>query len=162
MMQKEKMILKASQQDFIESIAAVYENYGIPRIGGRIFGLSLITGVPLSAEKLSILLQASRSSISTNIRSLIVNGWIEKVTFPGDRVDYFRFSPKAWERVLEHRQKGLQPLKEIVERGQEELTAGSIEYGQLEDMKVWLDIQQHYQEEMLKSWRRYLDDTQRR
>lgn len=87
MMQKEKMILKASQQDFIESIAAVYENYGIPRIGGRIFGLSLITGVPLSAEKLSILLQASRSSISTNIRSLIVNGWIEKVTFPGDRLD---------------------------------------------------------------------------
>lgn len=94
MNQKKKISLKPELQRFIENIAAIYEGYGIPRIGGRIFGLSLVYGEPLSAEDMSALLQASRSSISTNIRALMLNGWIEKVTFPGDRIDYFRFSPR--------------------------------------------------------------------
>ena len=75
MNQKKKISLKPELQRFIENIAAIYEGYGIPRIGGRIFGLSLVYGEPLSAEDMSALLQASRSSISTNIRALMLNGW---------------------------------------------------------------------------------------
>ena len=161
MNQKKKISLKPELQKFIENIAAIYEGYGIPRIGGRIFGLSLVFGEPLSAEDMSGLLQASRSSISTNIRALMLNGWIEKVTFPGDRIDYFRFSSQAWERVLEHRKKALLPIKQIVEKGQQELAQDSIEHQQLEDMKAWLDIQAHYQEEMLKAWRKHIRDNQR-
>ena len=161
MNQKKKISLKPELQKFIENIAAIYEGYGIPRIGGRIFGLSLVFGEPLSAEDMSALLQASRSSISTNIRALLLNGWIEKVTFSGDRIDYFRFSPQAWERVLEHRKEALFPIKQIVERGQQELAADSLEHQQLEDMKAWLDIQAHYQEEMLKAWRKHIRDNQR-
>lgn len=162
MNQKKKISLKPELQKFIENIAAIYEGYGIPRIGGRIFGLSLVFGEPLSAEDMSALIQASRSSISTNIRALMLNGWIEKVTFPGDRIDYFRFSPQAWERVLEHRKEALFPIKQIVERGQHELAEDSLEHQQLEDMKAWLDIQAHYQEEMLKAWRKHIRDKQRR
>lgn len=91
----------------------------------------------------------------------MLNGWIEKVTFPGDRIDYFRFSPQAWERVLEHRKEALFPIKQIVERGQQELAEDSLEHQQLEDMKAWLDIQAHYQEEMLKAWRKHIRDNQR-
>jgi DNA-binding transcriptional regulator GbsR (MarR family) len=100
----------------IENIARFYEGFGIPRIGGRMFGLFLVTTTPLSAEQIAELLSASRSSISTNVRGLITNGWVEKVTYPGDRTEYFRFCPMAWENVLENRKKGLVPLQRLAEK----------------------------------------------
>ena len=78
--QKKKISLKPELQKFIENIAAIYEGYGIPRIGGRIFGLSLVFGEPLLAEDMSGLLQASRSSISTNIRAFVSNDFNEALS----------------------------------------------------------------------------------
>jgi DNA-binding transcriptional regulator GbsR (MarR family) len=76
---------------FIENIARYYEGYGIPRIGGRMFALLLVSPHPLSAEHIAELLKASRSSVSTNVRALMTNGWVERVTVLGERTDYFRF-----------------------------------------------------------------------
>lgn len=153
-----EIVLSSKLTSFIENIAGVYEKYGIPRIGGRIFGLCLVVSDPLSAEDISELLQASRSSVSTNIRGLIANGWIEKVTFPGDRIDYFKFSPMAWQRVLEHRKNGLLPLKIIVERGQEAVTIDTPEHEQLREMEEWIKIQIKYHDEMITAWQNYINN----
>jgi DNA-binding transcriptional regulator GbsR (MarR family) len=45
---------------FIESLGRYFENYGIPRIGGRILGLLLIAHAPLSAELISKVLKIRR------------------------------------------------------------------------------------------------------
>lgn len=158
-MTSNKNTIKLSDEvlNFIENIAGVYEKYGIPRIGGRIFGLCLVQNKPLSAEDISELLHASRSSVSTNIRGLIANGWVERVTFSGDRIDYYKFSPFAWQRVLEHRKSGLIPLQKIVEKGRETLITESLEYEQLTDMIYWIKLQMKYHDEMITAWQSYLN-----
>lgn len=139
---------------FIENIAGIYEGYGIPRIGGRIFGLCLVTVNPLSSEKISELLQASRSSISTNIRRLVANGWVKKVTFTGDRTEYYRFCPDAWEHVLEHRKKGLVPLKTMVDEAENVLFSDNPAREQLSQMGEWVNLQIDAHEAMINKWKK--------
>lgn len=140
---------------FIENIAGIYEGYGIPRIGGRIFALCLVTVTPLSAEKIAELLQASRSSVSTNIRRLITNGWVTKVTFTGDRTEYYRFCPNAWEHVLEHRKKGLMPLKMMADQAQDALSFDNPAREQLEEMSEWVKLQIQNHEVMIATWKEF-------
>lgn len=156
-MEQEKKPIELNSEilRFIEKIAGVYEGYGIPRIGGRIFGLCLSVSTPISAEEMAELLQVSRGSISTNIRGLIANEWLEKVTFPGDRTDYYHFCPIAWERVLEHRRKGLLPLKKIVEYGEKALTHDEPAREHLKEMGDWIDLQIKSHDSMIAAWRKY-------
>lgn len=153
--EKSKIELNSDILRFIENIAGIYEGYGIPRIGGRIFALCLVTVTPLSAEKIAELLHASRSSVSTNIRRLITNGWVEKVTFTGERTEYYRFCPKAWEHVLEHRKKGLQPLKVIADEAQDALSVDNPAREQLNEMSEWVKLQIQNHEEMIAAWKEF-------
>ncbi|MEG0773742.1 hypothetical protein [Clostridium sp.] len=153
--EKKEIQLNSEVLKFIENIAGVYEGYGIPRIGGRIFGLCLSVATPLSAEEMAELLQASRSSISTNIRGLIANGWVDKVTFSGDRTDYYQFCPMAWERVLEHRKKGLIPLWKIAQQGQDALDPEEPAREQLKEMSEWINLQIQCHDEMIAAWKEY-------
>lgn len=139
---------------FIENIARFYEAYGIPRIGGRMYGLFLVTTTPLSADQIAGLLQASRSSISTNVRALIANGWVEKVTYPGDRTEYYKFCPMAWENVLANRSKGLIPLQKIAEKAREDLSPSNPAREQLQDMSKWVNLQLQSHESMIAEWRK--------
>ena len=88
---------------FIENMGLHYEAYNVPRIGGRILGLLMVNSNPLASEEMSEVLQVSRSSISTNLRTLQMAGLVEQVSVPGDRRDYFVFSEDAWLRILEMR-----------------------------------------------------------
>lgn len=151
--EKDTIQINADTMKFIENIARFYEAYGIPRIGGRMFGLFLVTAKPLSAEKIAELLDASRSSISTNVRGLISNGWVEKVTFPGDRTEYFQFCPMAWENVLENRKKGLAPLQKMAEQAQKDLSIDEPARIQLKGMSAWVKLQIQSHEAMIASWR---------
>ena len=155
---REPLELSPENLQFIENIAVFYEAYGIPRIGGRIFGLLLIADRPLPAETIAGLLSASRGSISTNMQRLITNGWVEKVTFTGDRAEYFRFSPLAWERVLEHRMRGLAPLKQIAAQGRASLPAEHPARPQLDDMLAWVELQIQAHKTMIEAWQKQRGD----
>lgn len=137
---------------FIENIARYYEGYGIPRIGGRMFGLFLVTAVPLSAEQVAEMLKASRSSISTNVRALIANGWVEKVTFPGDRTEYYRFAPSAWARVMDRRRQAFAPLKAIAEQAQAALPSDDPAQAQLQGMADWTTLLMQHYEMLIAEW----------
>ena len=50
------MKLNAPLTRFIENLAQYFESFGIPRIGGRILGLLLVSSEPLSAEAISTIL----------------------------------------------------------------------------------------------------------
>jgi DNA-binding transcriptional regulator GbsR (MarR family) len=148
-----ELSLTPAMQAFIENIALYYETYGIPRIAGRMFGLSLVTTTPLSAEQIARLLDASLSSVSTNVRALIANGWVEKATFPGDRTTYYRFSPSAWENVMERRKQGIAPLKAMAEQMKLNLPAGDPAYQQLNGMSQWADLLMHHYEQLIAAWK---------
>ncbi len=137
---------------FIENIALFYEQYGIPRIGGRMFGLFLVTASPLSAEKISGILKASRSSVSTNVRGLILNGWVEKTTSAGDRTEYYRLCPTAWEKVLQNRMRGLVPLRRMTEQAQDAMPKDNPARDQLKKMIEWVELQIQGHETMIRAW----------
>lgn len=108
------------QQHFVEEFGLALERVGLPRMVGRVWGYLLISDPPhQSAEELAKALQASRGSMSTTTRSLMQMGLIDKVSFPGERRDYFRIRPGVWVDLLEQRAKIVSDWRQLAERGLE-------------------------------------------
>ncbi|MFC1961496.1 GbsR/MarR family transcriptional regulator [Chloroflexota bacterium] len=123
------MIVKqeSKEKQFVEEVGLVFEQTGLPRMAGRIFGWLLIANPPhQSTSDLTDALMASKGSISTMGRLLIQNGLIERLSLPGIRHDYFRIRPDAWRSMIRH---GLQDeigmFRRLSERGLELPTSKS-------------------------------------
>jgi DNA-binding transcriptional regulator GbsR (MarR family) len=79
------------EKQFIEEFALYFEQSGFPRMPGRVLGWLLISDPPhQSMNQLVEILHASKSSISISVRHLIEAGYIERVSFPGVRRDFYR------------------------------------------------------------------------
>lgn len=153
MAEHERAPLTEAEAAFIEKIALYYENYAIPRIAGRMFGLFLVTASPLSAEQIAALLDASLSSISTNVRALLANGWVDKVTSPGERTTYYRLAPTAWENVMERRRQSFAPLRALAEQMAQALPPDAPARLQLESMTDWTTMLMEHYAELIEAWR---------
>ena len=106
------------QTHFVEEVGLMFELVGLPRMAGRIFGWLLISDPPWqSSSELAEMLQASKGSISTITRLLIQISLIEKVSFPGDRRDYFQIKPNAWTHMTEQRLAQITAFRQLAERG---------------------------------------------
>ena len=108
-------------EQFIESIGLYFETYGLPRVCGRIVGLLMVTGAPLSLDEIAAALQVSRASVSTNARLAASTGLAERVGVPGDRRDYYRLGDDPWERRIRVDIEAVARLRGIAERGLEAL-----------------------------------------
>lgn len=86
--------------DFVERMGLLLEGEGLPRIAGRLFGFLLVHSQAFSLDELAEQLQVSKASISTNARHLEQHGILERISEPGDRRDYYRMAPDAWEGML--------------------------------------------------------------
>ncbi len=86
--------------EFVEQLGLIGEADGLPRIAGRILGLLVIYGGPLSFAEIAQRLQVSRGSVSTNTRLLEHFGVIERVARPGERQDYFSLAPDPYFRLM--------------------------------------------------------------
>jgi DNA-binding transcriptional regulator GbsR (MarR family) len=109
------------EKNFVEEVGVVFEQTGLPRMAGRIFGWLLISDPPYqSSTELAEVLMASKGSISTATRFLIQLGLVERFIIPGVRHDYFRLRPDALRRTIRH---GLEDeismFRRLAERGLE-------------------------------------------
>ncbi len=107
------------EKRLVEEFGIAFEQTGLPRMAGRIFGWLLVADSPhQSASQLAEALTASKGSISTSTRLLIRIGLIERLSLPGVRHDYFRLCPDWWQRVIRH---GLEDeimmFRRLAERG---------------------------------------------
>ena len=92
-----------SERSFIEEVGVVFEQTGLPRMAGRLFGWLLIADPPhQSPAELAEVLQASKGSISTTVRLLTQSGFIERHVIPGSRHDHFRLPADAMQKVINH------------------------------------------------------------
>ena len=108
------------QKHFIEDISLYFEQMGIPRMAGRILGVLLIANPPeQSMTDLCEILQASKSSISTNTRLLSEMGLIERTPSPEPRQVYFRFTPGGWVTFMRMYLRMMASLHQVTERGLE-------------------------------------------
>jgi len=138
---------------FIESLGRYFENYGIPRIGGRILGLLLIAHAPLSAEVISKLLKVSRGSVSTNFRLLLASGLAERITFAGDRTTYYTFPENAWEKTINVEISGITTMKRIIELGLKALPQGDSATLRMNQMIRWADFILDIWNKAAEQWR---------
>jgi DNA-binding transcriptional regulator GbsR (MarR family) len=86
---------------FIDRMGVVAEADGLSRIAGRIMGLMVVDGGPLSFSEIAERLDVSRASVSTNTRFLERIGVIERVTVKGSRQDHFQLTEDPYARLLE-------------------------------------------------------------
>jgi DNA-binding transcriptional regulator GbsR (MarR family) len=137
---------------FVENMGLHFEEYGVPRIGGRILGLLLASSRPVSSEEMSEMLEASRSSVSTNLRTLLMTGLADRVSLPGERSDYYIFSDEAWEVILKIRLDRIESLREMAEDGLQGLQDHYPGRARLIEITAWADMVEKAYEGILKEW----------
>ena len=115
----------AAQDAFIEQMGLIMSADGLPRIGGRLLALLLITEGDASLDDIAKRLKVSKPSISTNARMLEERGVIEKVSRTADRRDYYRIANHVLERTMQQRLAKLQRLQSCVSSARTSLKASS-------------------------------------
>ena len=113
------MELSDGEKSFIEEVGIVFEQTGLTRMSGRMFGWLLISEPPYqSAAELAEVLMASKGSISTTVRLLVQMEIVERYVIPGERHDHFRLKKDALLMIIRH---GLEDevkmFRDLAERG---------------------------------------------
>jgi DNA-binding transcriptional regulator GbsR (MarR family) len=113
--------LKDEERTLVEEVGIVFENTGLPRMAGRMFGWLLISEPPYqSPAELADVLMASKGSISTTVRLLAQLGFIERYVIPGERHDHFRLREDALKRTVKRGiEDEIKMFRELAERGLE-------------------------------------------
>lgn len=106
-----------SVAEFVERMGLSLEAEGLPRIAGRLFGFLLVHPEAYSLDELAERLQVSKASISTNARQLEEHRILERISTPGDRRDYYRMAPDAWEGMLRAAQQKWSTMRVLLTAG---------------------------------------------
>ena len=143
---------------FVEEFGIYFEAQQMPRMAGRILGWLLVCTPPQqSADELMDTLQASRGTISTMTRMLLQLGFIEKISQPGERRDYFRLRPHVWQVLMAARMVEITRLRQMAERGLGLMGEGATvqERERLEEMRI---LYQFFETEMPHLLQRYEEE----
>lgn len=110
--------MDAERLGYVEEFGLSFEGFGLPRMVGRVLGALMVSEAQeLSAEEIAELLSASRGSISTATRSLVQMGLAQRFSKTGERRDYFRVKPGAWQGLMRREIDALGSFREMAERG---------------------------------------------
>jgi biotin operon repressor len=152
----EPIVLSPEIHRFIESFGGYFTQYGLPRIAGRLLGLMLVVDHPLTLDDMAAALGASRASISTNIRLLESVGFVDRVTVPKDRRDFYRCSSDPWEARIRSGIVQIDALGAIASRGLAAIGEGeAFARGHLEELQEFCDFLMEEERELLQRWRAY-------
>ena len=127
--------LRDAERNYIEEIGVLFENTGLPRMAGRMFGWLLIADPPYqSPSEIAEVLLASKGSVSTTVRLLTQIGMIERYVIPGERHDHFRLREDALHRTVQHGlMEEISTFRQMAERGLE------LMHGEPDLRKRWLE-----------------------
>jgi DNA-binding transcriptional regulator GbsR (MarR family) len=101
-----------SSTDFIERMGILWEADGFPRIAGRIFATALLSPEACSLDQFAERLGVSKASVSNDARMLEKMGFIQRVSRPGDRRDYYEITRDSTARSLATRLERLRVFEE--------------------------------------------------
>lgn len=116
-----------------ESFSLIFEQFGFPRMAGRIFAFLILTEEPyVTQSDMTEILQASTGSVSTMVRLLEQVGFVERVSLPGQRRDRFRVRPDPLVEMSRRRIEGIIHMINIVEKAINTKEIGPIATARLE------------------------------
>lgn len=131
---------------YVDDFGMMFEGFGLQRMVGRSLGALLVSGESeLSAEELAEALQASRGSISSATKTLTQMGLVQRYTRRGERRDYFRVKPGAWEEMMRQEMDSIKAWRGLAERGL--AIAGAEEEETREKLGDMLDFFVHLERE---------------
>lgn len=103
---------------FVEDMGLFFEQAGLSRMAGRVMGRLLISNPPhQTMHDLVEELQTSKASVSHATRLLIQIGFVDRVSFPGNRRDHYRIRPGAWVELTRRRAAHITAFRKLAERG---------------------------------------------
>ncbi len=114
-------ILNNEERTFVEEVGVAFEQTGLPRMAGRMFGWLLISEPPYqSPSELAEELMASKGSISTTVRLLVQMGLVERFLIPGSRHDHFRLSKDTLRKTIKRGiEDEIKMFRQLAEQGLE-------------------------------------------
>ncbi len=147
--------LSANEEDgigrFIEQMGLYAQGDGVARIAGRLFGYFIVHGGPVSFADLAEALQVSRASVSTNARTLVSIGMIERVTRPGDRQDYYQLAESPFSRMIETYIARMRAMQEILQQADRTIPQNmAATHRRLAQMSDFYSVAVQSNEQMLK------------
>ncbi len=105
-------------QQYVEEFGLYFERVGLTRMMGRIIGYLLVCDpAQQSMQELGAALQASKSSVSTALKTLVMLRLVDQISIPGERRDYYRANTDMWIRSFRARMHQMTELRELAEHG---------------------------------------------
>lgn len=120
------MPMQIELERFVERSGRLWEEDGLPRIAGRIFGLALLSERALSLDEMADTLGVSKASVSADTRLLQRIGFLERITKPGDRRDYYRCTERSFERAIAERVRRMRQYGELIDSGRRIAVASTL------------------------------------
>lgn len=107
-----------NKESFIEESAILFEAIGTTRMAGRIIGYLLVMEKEMiSFNEITEELHASKSSISTNLHSLMNANFVVMQTIPGDRKTYYSVNHNVeWSEIMAKELKSLNIFKMLLNK----------------------------------------------
>lgn len=145
---------------YVEDFGLYFEQFGLARTAGRMLGWLLVCDPPhQTMDELVEVLQVSKSSISTTSRLLMYIGLVSKVSFPGERKDFYRISDDAWVQGWEAKNNQTTEMKQMATRGLELLPEDETE--RRERLQEMHDLYAFLEAELPKLTQRWLETRQK-
>ena len=105
------------KQRLIEDLGMLFEDSGIPRMAGRVFGWLLMSSPQQqTAGDIASGLGASKGSMSTMLKMLTQFGMIERFGVPGERSAHYRVKPAYWAGIMRAKVDFIRRFHDIAER----------------------------------------------
>ncbi len=110
--------------EFVETVGLHFETLGLPRIGGRIFALLILSPRPLLLDEIATTLNISRASVSVNTRAFVANGAIEVRAISGDRRQYYAMRKDVFFTRLPFLRRHLESMRRLFGQAQSAIAQG--------------------------------------
>ena len=133
------------EQRFAEEAGLMFDQWSLPRMAGRVWGLLLVTEDPqLSAADLAARLGASAASISNATRYLLQNQLIDRVRLAGERREFFTYNPASLRSIYLRRIAAVADMHRTAELALAQFEDRPIAHSRLQEMHdfyEWLELE---------------------
>lgn len=147
-----KSKLTAEMENFIQKFGIFYESVGLTNIAGRIMGLLLVWGEPISPQDISTILKVSRGSVSNSLKLLKVYGYLEEKKQTGIRNRFYSFSDSAWQNSIRVKLQTYTPLTALMKEGKQIMQKAKKSTKLFDEALILIQKEQDFYNNVINHW----------
>lgn len=110
--------------DFIAQWGTFGSSWGINRTMAQIHALLITSVDPMHTNEVMDVLKVSRGNANANLRDLVGWGLVRRITYPGDRKEYFEAEKDVWTMFCiicrERKRREIDPVSDLLKTSSEQ------------------------------------------